>query len=63
MSNACKGVGGTIDSTVQGVKDTTGKVADASVISAKTLGDALVSTARSLKQAAEKITPRKEPRK
>lgn len=54
-------VGGTVDSTVQGVKNTTGKVVDATVSTAKTLGGAVASTARGLKQAAEKITPRKEP--
>lgn len=53
-------VGGAIDSTVQGVKNTTGKAVDATVGAAKVLGDSIVSTARGVKQATEKITTRKE---
>ena len=54
-------VGGSVDATVQGVKDATGKVVDATVSTAKTLGGAVASTARGLNQAAKKIDPRKEP--
>jgi hypothetical protein len=54
-------VGGSVDASVQGVKNTTGKIVDAGVNTAKSLGGAVASTARGLKQAADKITPRKGP--
>ena len=54
-------VGGSVDASVQGVMNTTGKIVDAGVNTAKSLGGAVASTARGLKQAADKITPRKGP--
>lgn len=54
-------VGGAVDSTVQGVKNTTGKVVDATVSTARTVGEAIASTSRGVMQTADKITARKEP--
>lgn len=54
-------VGGGVDAVVQGVKETTDKVVDATASTAKTWGAAIASTARGVQNAAEKITARKEP--
>ena len=54
-------VGNAVESTVQGAKDTTGKMVDATVVKANSVGSAISSTALGIKKAVKKITERKEP--
>jgi hypothetical protein len=48
---------------VQSAKKATGKVVDATVNTAKTVGESISSTSRDLKSAAGKLTSRGEPNK
>lgn len=50
-----------MDSTVQGVKNSTGKAIKATVGTAKTVGNAIASGAEGIRQVAERITTRNEP--
>lgn len=54
-------VGGAVDSAVEGAKNVTDKAVDATVSSARTVGDAIASTTRGVLNAAGKIAPKKEP--